>query len=674
MNRLTAETSPYLRQHAADPVHWYAWGDDALGEARASGRPILLSIGYAACHWCHVMHHESFIDPEIAEQMNRDFVCIKVDREERPDLDRIYQLAQQVLTQRPGGWPLTMFLTPDQLPFFGGTYFPKEARRGLPGFGDLLHRVIAFYQQGEVLEQQSEALLGFFAEQERGAAAAERLDEAPMQAARERLEQHFDPQFGGFGAAPKFPHPGSIGFLMRHWRASAHEDRPDLKALYMATYTLHRMSEGGVFDAVSGGAFRYAVDAAWEVPHFEKMLYDNAQLLPLYADAAIATGDASYATTARGIAAWMMGEMLVADGLFASSLDADSEGHEGRYYAYDREQLRSALGDDYEIAALRWGLDQEPNFEGAWHLHGRASIDEIVAATGSDTDQVTAALERARSALGGLRVDRIRPARDDKALTAWNALAISGLARSGRLLGESSWIEAADRALRRLCEVSWVEGRLHTVHMEGVSHGKAFLDDHAFLLDALLELLQCRWRDQDLQQALAVAGLLLERFQDPDGGFLFTADDHETLIHRPRPMADDALPSGNAIAARALARLGHLTADPAYITAAEMTIRRAQTEMGGNPEAYTTMLGSLEEALAVPQLVIIRGDEAPSWAATLATAYAPMRMVFAIPESAVGLPEHIAAMQPAAETLAWVCSGTHCSEPVSSLQALTALL
>jgi len=673
MNRLGAETSPYLRQHAGDPVAWYAWGPDALAEAERSGRPILLSIGYAACHWCHVMHRESFSDPEVAAQMNRDFVNIKVDREERPDLDRIYQLAQQMLTQRPGGWPLTMFLSADQVPFFGGTYFPRDPRHGLPGFLDLLGRVAEYHRRGEGIAEQREALLGFLASQERGADAVDRLSAAPLTQARAKLEQHYDPRGGGFGGAPKFPHPGNIAFLLRHWRASAHQDPPDLQGLYMAAYTLHRMAEGGLFDALGGGAFRYSVDAAWEIPHFEKMLYDNAQLLPLYAEAAVATGDADSARAARAIAGWILGEMRVADGLFASSLDADSEGHEGRYYVFESEALRTAAGDDFAIVSARYGLDGEPNFEGSWHLHAHASVDEIAKAMDLGTDAVRAALARTHVALRELRATRVRPARDDKALTAWNALTISGLARAGRLLGEPDWIAAADRATSLLRERLWMDGRLLTVHMEGRSHGSAFLDDHAYLLDALIELLQCRWRTQDLDWARALAELMLTHFADPNGGFLFTADDHEALIHRPRPMADDALPAGNAIAARALGRLGHLLAEPRYLAAADLTIRRALAEIGGYPEAYTAMLDALEEALDPPQMVIARGQEASAWTASLASVYAPHRLLLTVPEDAA-LPEHLAAKDPGEGTRAWICEGTSCSAPVASLAALTELL
>jgi uncharacterized protein len=676
MNHLAAETSPYLRQHAEDPVHWYPWGEAALSAARESGRPILLSIGYAACHWCHVMHHESFTDPAVAARMNRDFINIKVDREERPDLDRIYQLAQQVLTQRPGGWPLTMFLTPDQVPFFGGTYFPSEPRHGLPGFADLLERVTAYLRDAEDLTAQREALLGFFAGQARGADPVATLSDAPLAAARDRLEQVFDARWGGFGGAPKFPHPGSIALLLRHWRASAHQEQPDLQALYMATYTLHRMADGGVSDALGGGVFRYAVDAAWEIPHFEKMLYDNAQLLPLYAEAALATGDAAYAEAARAIAAWMLDEMAVADGLLASSLDADSEGHEGRYYAFEPDELRAALGDDYAVAAARYGWDGEPNFEGGWHLHGHASVADVATALTLDAAAVVAALDRAHAALRELRAGRVRPSRDDKALTAWNALAIEGLARAGRLLGEPTWIGAADRAAARLRQLVWAEGRLLAVHMAGRSHGMAFLDDHAFLLNALLELLQCRWRDADLSWARDLAELMLDRFADPGGGFLFTADDHERLIHRPRPMADEALPAGNAIAARALGRLGHLLGEPRYLDAAELTLRRAQAEMQRQPEAYTAMLDALEEALVPPELVVVRGPDAAAWVAGLATVYAPHRLLYAVPGTAsdTALPAPIAAMDPEGETRAWICQGAHCSAPVRSQQALIGLL
>ncbi len=365
-NRLAHETSPYLLQHAANPVDWYPWGPEALERARREDKPILLSVGYSACHWCHVMAHESFEDEATARLMNELYVCIKVDREERPDVDRIYQLALQVLTHQGGGWPLTMFLTPlDQVPFFGGTYFPPAPRHGLPAFRQLLERVAEYYrsQRGAIGEQNGRLLQVFGSLTPPGAAPGTRLDASPLARARAALESSFDARDGGFTPAPKFPHAGFSERLLRHWSVSAHGESPDLRALYMATLTLTRMAEGGLYDQVGGGFARYSVDAAWMIPHFEKMLYDNGELLALYADAAVASGDALFRQTANGTADWVLAEMQAPGGGFCSSLDADSEGEEGRFYVWDRAEVERLLPPpEYAALARRFGLDREPNF------------------------------------------------------------------------------------------------------------------------------------------------------------------------------------------------------------------------------------------------------------------------------------------------------------------------
>ncbi len=378
-NRLAAETSPYLRQHAHNPVDWYPWGEEAFARAVRERKPIHLSIGYAACHWCHVLAAESFEDEATAQLLNERYVNIKVDREERPDVDRIYQIAQQMLTQRSGGWPLTMFLTPDdRRPFFGGTYFPKEARFGLPAFKDLLLHVAQYYHEhGAQLRQQNEALMAAFAQIDPPpSAAATELGEAPLRLCRQSLERTFDTRYGGFGGAPKFPHAGSLERLLRQWRATADGETPDLHALYMAGLTLRRMADGGLNDQLAGGFCRYSVDEYWMIPHFEKMLYDNASLLAAYADAYVATGDAFYGRVAAETADWVRREMQSPEGGYYSSLDADSEGHEGKFYVWDRDEVRSALSaDEYAAFAPRYGLDREPNFEGHWHLHVVRSVE-----------------------------------------------------------------------------------------------------------------------------------------------------------------------------------------------------------------------------------------------------------------------------------------------------------
>ncbi len=435
-NRLAGETSPYLLQHAANPVDWYPWGEEALERASRENKPILLSIGYSACHWCHVMAHESFEDPASAAVMNELFVNVKVDREERPDLDKIYQLAQQMLTQRSGGWPLTMFLAPGtQRPFFGGTYFPKEPRYGMPAFTDLLRRVSEFYRtHREDIAKQSEALQQAFAEMSPPAAAADApLTLAPLDTAREKLAEEFDAQFGGFGSAPKFPHPTNIDFLLRQWRATAASDAPDLHSLYMATLTLQRMAEGGIYDHLGGGFARYSVDQYWMIPHFEKMLYDNGQLLRIYANAALATGEELFRRVAAETADWIMRDMQAPSGGYWSTLDADSEGHEGKFYVWDAAEVRTLLpAPVYEAFARRFGLDREPNFEGRWHLHAYRPEEDIATELGIDTAEVQRRLAEARQVLLAKRNARIWPGRDEKILTSWNGLAIGGMAVASR--------------------------------------------------------------------------------------------------------------------------------------------------------------------------------------------------------------------------------------------------
>jgi len=676
-NRLAGETSPYLLQHAANPVDWYPWGEAALAKARELDRPILLSIGYSACHWCHVMAHESFEDPATAEVMNRLFVNVKVDREERPDLDKVYQIAHQVLAQRGGGWPLTMFLAPDDLtPYFGGTYFPKQARYGMPAFTELLERVAAFYRDNrDQVRSQNAALQSVFTElvPPPGDAGVP-LGSAPLLACRRELEASFDEEHGGFGGAPKFPHPASIERLLRDWQASSSSLTPDLKALYMATLTLKRMAEGGLYDQLGGGFCRYSVDPYWMIPHFEKMLYDNGPLLALCAQAAVATGDEFFRRIAVETAAWVMREMRAPEGGFYSTLDADSEGHEGRFYVWDRAEVESILpADEYRVLARRFGLDREPNFEGAWHLHCYVAIEQIAEELGLQPGAVTALLDSGRARLLAVRERRVRPGRDDKVLAAWNGLMIRGLAISGRLLGEPGHVEAAARAVDFMRLNCWRDGQLLAVWKDGAARFPAYLDDYAFLLDGLLELLQARWRSEDLDFARDLAEALLARFMDRErGGFWFTAEGLDPPLHRPKGFADEATPSGNGIAALALARLGWLLADTRYLDAAEACLRGGLPSMQRAPQAHTSLVNALDEHLDPGEVVVIRGhaDAAIAWSIALATQYAPRRMVFAVPADATGLPDSIASKQARAGTVAYVCRGPQCSEPITELPLL----
>jgi uncharacterized protein len=677
-NRLAEETSPYLQQHADNPVDWYPWGDEALQRAKRENKPILLSIGYSACHWCHVMAHESFEDPATAALMNELFVNVKVDREERPDLDKIYQLAQQMLTHGSGGWPLTMFLTPAEQPFFGGTYFPREPRYGMPAFRDLLRRVADYYrEQGAEIEAQNQQLAAAFAAMMPAPAAHAVLDGAPLAEGRAALERSFDTTFGGFSGAPKFPHPHSIERCMRQWYATAAGPTPDLKALYMASLTLTRMAEGGLYDQLGGGFARYSVDGSWMIPHFEKMLYDNAQLLCEYSRAHLATGEALFATVARETADWVLRDMRSPEGGFYSSLDADSQGHEGKFYVWTPGEVQSLLtAPEYAAFSRRFGLDRAANFEGTWHLHAYRSPDDIAAEIKQTPAAVAALLDSARGKLLQARNLRIWPARDEKILTAWNALMIKGLAIAARVLNRPDLAAAASTAVDFLRHHLWRDGRLLATYKDGRAHLPAYLDDYAFLADALLELLQTRWRGADLEFARQLIEVLLDQFEDPEhGGFFFTAREHEKLIHRSKTFADESVPAGNGIAAGVLCRLGYLLGETRCLDAAQRTLQAAWTALQDYPQAHMSLLNALEDFLPAMQVLVIRGEAASAahWARELGALYAPTRMIFAIPGGAQ-LPTALAAKSAGAATLAYLCTGMTCSAPLTNLADISRAL
>jgi len=679
-NRLAGETSPYLLQHADNPVEWYPWGTEALDKARAEDKPILLSIGYSACHWCHVMAHESFEDEATAALMNDLFVNVKVDREERPDLDRIYQTAHQMLTQRGGGWPLTMFLSPhDQRPFFGGTYFPPEPKYGMPAFRDLLQRVAQYYREhGDDIRRQGDALIEVFGQMQPPPAAQLPLSRAPLATGRAALQRDFDGRFGGFGGAPKFPHPMNLEFLLRTWRATAEDEQPDLQALYMATLTLTRMAEGGLYDQLGGGFCRYSVDPYWMIPHFEKMLYDNGQLLAVYAQAAVATGDPLFRRVAQETADWLLRDLANPAGAYYSTLDADSEGHEGKFYVWTPEGVRGLLDErEYQVLARRFGLDREANFEGHWHLHAFEPLDKVAEELGSTADDAAAVLDAARAKLLATRNQRVWPARDEKILTSWNGIAIAGLAAAARALDRADYGDSAARAVEFLRGHCWFDGRLLAVHKDGRSRFPAYLDDHAFLAWGLLELLQARWHGPWLGWAIELAETMLARFEDRDaGGFYFTADDHESLMHRPRSFGDDATPAGNGMAARVLLRLGFLLGETRYLDAAERALRAAWSLVERYPHGHTSLLMALDELTEPPTIVVLRGAAADLavWRAELDKLYEPRRLVLAVPDDAGDLPAALADKRPQAGTVAYVCRGTTCSAPLGTLGDLVRAL
>ncbi|HEY8010841.1 MAG TPA: thioredoxin domain-containing protein [Rudaea sp.] len=676
-NRLSQEASPYLRQHAHNPVDWWPWNADALAAARAQDKPILLSIGYSACHWCHVMAHESFEDAATARVMNDKFICIKVDREERPDLDKIYQLAHQALTRRGGGWPLTMFLAPDDLtPFYAGTYFPKQARYGMPPFAYVLEQVRGLWDQrrGDVRAQNA-TLREFLEQYGDGATHTDALGDAPVRAALAQIGQNFDRTHGGHLGAPKFPHCAEMELLLDL-------DTDDTRS--MVELTLTRMADGGIHDQIGGGFCRYSVDQRWEIPHFEKMLYDNAQLLPLYAIRARATGNAQYLRAAQELVAWLAREMtatsMQSGGAFYAALDADSEGEEGKFYIWQRDEVRALLSDDeFAVAERHYGFDRAPNFEGThWNPIVAEPVAAIAAASKRTTADIEAVIARARAKLFAARSPRVRPGLDDKILTAWNALMIAGLARAARALDTPALTALAANAIEFLHAQSWRDDRLFASHAGGVAKLPAYLDDYVFLLDALLEFLQCHWNDRYLAWARQLADALLDRFEDrARGGFWFTANDHENLIQRPKPWADDAVPSGNGIAARALLRLGHLVGETRYLDAAERTLRAAFSTMQSMPQGCASLQRALNDFLHPRTHVVVRFDsdaEEKAWRSTL-SADTPQRTdVYFIPASADGLGGILDAQKYDSGGVAYLCRGTQCLPPLATPQALAAAL
>jgi hypothetical protein len=674
-NRLAHETSPYLRQHRDNPVDWWPWCDEALAHARATHRPILLSIGYSACHWCHVMAHESFEHADTAALMNALFVNIKVDREERPDLDRIYQLAHQALAQRAGGWPLTVFLTPDDhMPFFAGTYFPREPRYGMPPFAQVLRQVRQWFdQRQDDLRRQNAALGEFLA-----GMAQTRVDttlalhDAPIRAALNLLRRHHDTEHGGFGSAPKFPRTSDLELLRQR--------APDGAWAELAEHTLACMAAGGIHDQLGGGFCRYSVDARWAIPHFEKMLYDNALLLPLYAEAARDCTDASMretlAAAARGIVAWLQREMRAPGGGWYAALDADTEGEEGKFYVWQRDEVHRALTpEQWAVAEPHWGLDQPPNFEEhAWHLCVVESLDSIARRLGVSPTDAAARIDAARIRLLALRATRVRPGLDDKRLTCWNAMLAAGLIRAARALDDPQWAELGERTLDFLHAQAWRERLYASVDSATGARFPGYLDDYAYTLDAMLESLACHATRERLNWAQALADELLARFEDDaGGGFYFTAHDHERLIVRSKSFFDESIPAGNAVAARALLRLGHALGETRYLDAAWRALRAAWPTLNETPQACAAMLAVLDEALAPPASVVlcVPDRHRTNWQTTVDALHVRGVSVWVL-DAATAWPGLLGERRGGELGTAYVCRGTQCDAPYITPEALRA--
>jgi uncharacterized protein len=680
-NRLADETSPYLLQHAGNPVDWYPWGEEALARARSEDRPIFLSIGYAACHWCHVMERESFENEQTAALLNKNFVSIKVDREERPDLDAIYMDAVQAMTGQ-GGWPMSLFLTSDGKPFYGGTYFPDQPRHGLPSFRQVLEGVAHAWatDRGQV-EGAGSRLVDAIDVAARSEASAGGDEGHPppagwmLDAAVARLEQTFDTRNGGWGNAPKFPQPMAIEFLLREHLRSG-----DQRPLAIARRSLDAIAAGGIYDHLAGGFARYSTDAEWLVPHFEKMLYDNAQLSRVYLHAWQLTGERRYREVVEETLDFMAREMTGAEGGFISSLDADTNGVEGATYVWDKAEVDRLLGAAADLFDEAYGVSAAGNWEGATILSRVRDDGQLARAHGIDPGDVAEQLAGARRLLFGARNERPQPARDGKVLAAWNGLAIGSFAEAARVFGRDDWLASATRAADLLlARMRTQDGRLQRSFKDGQARQAGVLEDYSHAADGLLTLYESTFDERWFVAGRELGDHMLAHFADPGAGFFDTADDHEQLIARPKGVQDNALPAGNSMAAGVLLRLAALTGDGRYSDAAEGALRLVTAVAHQYPTAFANWLSAFQLSLAALDEVAIAGDpRQPDTAALLAVVrqrYRPLTVVAASgrPDASTVELLHDRPMRDGRATV-YVCHAFACQQPVTSPAELEAQL
>jgi len=687
MNRLGKEASPYLLQHANNPVDWFPWGEEALAKSKAEDKPILLSIGYSACHWCHVMERESFENEATAAQMNDLFVCIKVDREERPDLDQIYQLVVQVLG-RNGGWPLTVFLTPEQKPFYGGTYFPPEDRYGMPGFPKIIESISDAYRtrKEEVAAQAIEIsnAISTVSRQE-GATSAEAITPDFLGQAAKKLGTRFDDVHGGFGARPKFPNTMALEVLLRHGKVDG-----DLRSEARAVHALQSMRAGGIYDQLGGGFHRYSTDANWLVPHFEKMLYDNALLLELYVDAFRATKRAEFAATARDIATYVIREMQDGGGGFYATQDADSEGHEGKFFVWTPAQVKDLLGDAREtnIVCAHFGIETPGNFEEteASVLSLVKSVDELAKEHATTVEEITTIVDRAKTKLFHAREKRVKPFRDEKILASWNGLMISAMAEAGAALDAPHLVTAAERAFAFIKEkLTSRDGGLVTVQRHAskdVVKGPGFLDDFAFVANAALSLYEATGTPEHALFARDLADAMLARFwDDGEARFYFSPSDGETLIVRPVDPFDHAIPSATSIACEVMLRLG-IMMDVKYTEIARRALEALAGAAAANPFGFGQTICAIDRLVRGSVDVVLVGDPADEAMFDLAReahhAYLPNRTIALYFPLDPQSKRACAAMAEGKEAkdgpVAYVCRGRTCSLPVTTPAELRTLL
>ena len=677
-NHLAQETSPYLLQHKDNPVDWYPWGEEALQKAKAEQKPIFLSIGYSACHWCHVMEHESFENPEIAALMNEHFVSIKVDREERPDLDEIYMNAVQLMTGQ-GGWPMSVFLTPDLKPFYGGTYFPPHDMYGRPGFVRVLSGVArAFREQRQEIEESAEQMVENLQHSFAVSGADAEIQEGLIERACREMIRRFDERYGGFGGAPKFPHSMDIALLLRYARRTG-----DAEAQRMAGFSLERMARGGIYDQVGGGFHRYATDERWLIPHFEKMLYDNALLAKTYCEAWQFTKHIYFKKVVKETLDYVLREMTSPEGGFYSTQDADSEGEEGKYFVWTPEEIFNVLGEEKgKIACRYYGVETGGNFEHGSSVLSIPNEDGVVEKLFEITSEaLVQIIKETNCKLFARRAQRVKPGRDEKVLTDWNGLMISAMAFAGNALGEKRYVEAAEKAAELLLKKLWDRYRTRLLHVykDEKAHTDGFLSDYANVVLALLDTYEASQNAKWLLEAETIARAMIERFWDEqDGAFFFTGHGQENLIARSKNAMDNALPSGNSIAILCLLRLAEMTGKEEYREKGMISLRVFSLMMDHVPVGFTQMLSALDFHLAPPKEIVLAGESEESvgeMKAAIFGEFIPNKVVLYATNAqreALGRFTTIVEGKTAIKgtVTAYVCENYSCRQPVTTVASL----
>jgi uncharacterized protein len=678
-NRLVDETSPYLLQHAHNPVDWYPWGDEAIKRAQRENKPILLSIGYSACHWCHVLSDESFEDEETAAVMNELFVNIKVDREERPDVDSIYMQAVQMMTGS-GGWPLTVFLKPNLVPFYGGTYFPPEPRHGLPAFKQVLVAVAETYaSRPDAVDENSSRLLEALRQQVDYGRGEGEPSPAIFEEAFRLTERQFDTKYGGFGRAPKFPPSMLANFLLRHAARTGNAD-----VLHTVDLTLEKMAGGGIYDHLGGGFHRYSVDERWLVPHFEKMLYDNALLARLYLDAHKLTGKPLYRRVVEETLDYVLREMTAPEGAFYSTQDADSEGEEGKFFVWTPAEIEEVLGKaDAHLFSAYYGVTAAGNFEGHNILNVALPVEQVAAIERVSPARLTEAVERGRKLLFDVRSKRIWPGRDEKTLAAWNGLMLRAFAEAGAALGRDDYTEAARRNAEFLLSAMTRDGLLLRTYKDGEAKLNAYLEDYAYLIEGLVSLYEATFETRWLAEAKRLADTMVTEFWDSEhGGFFFTGSSHEELIRRTKELEDNATPSGNSSAAWGLLRLAELTGEDSYAEKARTILRLVQGSLDRYSRAFGHMLCALDfylgERLEIAFVGDLEGEALRAMRAEAHRRFLPSHVLAGAREgdtdAALLIPLLVDKPTFGGEPTAYVCRNFTCRLPVTDVDGLVAEL